>query len=137
VEEEAGCGYRHPPLIPSLPPSLPSHTVGPSFFLLVLVPVVLLLLQLPERIEAFALPAAICSRRRTPIMTQAPKQHEDGEQLSTRAHVLFQSAAAVTGGLLLSSVTTGIGGVQEAQAVLEPIVSQTYMEQVRDGTCCI
>jgi hypothetical protein len=129
----------------------PTHTptrAAPSFLLLaVLLLLVLLLLLLPDRIDAFAFPTAARTRRRsvsrttTTSMTHTPPEHKDGEreQLSTRAHVLFQSAAAVTGGLLLGSATTStsIGGVKEAQAALEPIVSQTYMEQVRDGAFLI
>lgn len=65
-------------------------------------------------------------------MTQAPRL-KDCEQLTTRAHTLFQNAAAVTGGVLFGSAISSIGGITKAQAALDPIVSQTYMEQVRDA----
>ncbi len=135
--EEAGrvgivCRCRHSP-------SLPSPTLTAPSSLLLAVFLVHLLLLLSDRIEAFAIPAAIRNRRRSvtrTTMTQVP-QLRDCEKLSTRAHTLFHNAAAVTGGLLLGSAISSIGGITKAQAALDPIVSQTYMEQVRDGTLLV
>lgn len=123
--------------IDPLPPSPPSTLTATSSLLLALFLVHLLLL-FSDRIEAFAIPDPIRSRRRSVTrtritMTQAPRL-KDCEQLTTRAHTLFQNAAAVTGGVLFGSAISSIGGITKAQAALDPIVSQTYMEQVRDGT---
>lgn len=89
----------------------------------------LLLLLISDRIEAFVLPVSTFKRPSSRAMVHRSPTDAD---TAPRCRVLLHQLATVTGGIFLGGITGNVGEHKEAHAS-DPVITQSYIEQVRDG----
>ncbi|EKU22417.1 hypothetical protein NGA_0427600 [Nannochloropsis gaditana CCMP526] len=89
----------------------------------------LLLLLISDGIEAFVLPVSALKRPSSRAMVHLSPTDAD---TAPRCRFLLHQLATVAGGIFLGGVTGNVGGHTEAQAS-DQVITQSYIEQVRDA----
>lgn len=122
-----GVGWEVPHMLSPFDP----HTANASSscFHCVATLLLLLLLLISDGIEAFVLPVSALKRPSSRAMVHLSPTDAD---TAPRCRFLLHQLATVAGGIFLGGVTGNVGGHTEAQAS-DQVITQSYIEQVRDG----